>query len=70
MKTQLNIPVNQRTSYALESRLLFLVTSVEFYGRRVDQHDRNEVRTLLNTLKARGTASKYAIRIKNVLKIA
>ena len=70
LKTQYHLPVTERTSNALNERLLFLVNSVEFYGRNFDGHDRGEVRAMLGALKARGKASKHALRVKKVLKIA
>ena len=70
MNTQYHLPINQRNSPALDSRLLFLVNATEFYGRRVDQNDRKEARTILETLKTRGVTSKYALRVKNILKVS
>lgn len=54
---------------AINKKLLFLVNSVEFYGRKFDKFDRIEVKRMLDILKARGHKTKHALRIQNILKV-
>ena len=70
LKTEYHLPVKKRSSNAINERLLFLINSVEFYGRNFDKQDKGEVRLMLKTLKVRGEISKHALRVKKVLNIA
>jgi hypothetical protein len=69
LKTQYNLPVIERTTNAINERLLFLINSVEFYGRKFDKFDAIEVKEMLNVLKDRKQKTKHALRVKKTLKI-
>jgi hypothetical protein len=69
LKTQYNLPVIERTTNAINERLLFLINSVEFYGRKFDKFDAIEVKEMLNVLKDRKQKTKHALRVKKILKI-
>ena len=69
LKTQYNLPIIERTTNAINERLLFLINSVEFYGHKFDKFDRFEVTSMLNVLKSRGHKTKHASRLHKILKI-
>lgn len=69
LTTQYHLPVTERTSHALNERLLFIVKSVEFYGRRFDKQDKSEVYEMLDTLRKRGDKIKHAEWLKKTLKV-
>jgi hypothetical protein len=69
LKTQYNLPIIERTTNAINERLLFLINSVEFYGRKFDKFDAIEVKEMLNVLKDRKQKTKHALRVQKILKI-
>ena len=68
-KTQYHLPIVDRSTNAINERLLFLINSVEFYGRKFDKFDAIEVKEMLNVLKDRKQKTKHALRVKKILKI-
>ena len=69
LKTQYNLTPIERTTNAINERLLFLINSVEFYGRKFDKFDAIEVKEMLNVLKDRKQKTKHALRVQKILKI-
>ena len=69
LKTQYNLPIHKRTTNAINERLLFIINSVEFYGRKFDKFDRIEVKSMLDVLKDRGQKTKHSLRLQKVSKI-